>query len=248
MRIEITLKNPKQPLPIDQNYALASAIYTFLSNNKKYSDFIHNHGYEHTESNKIFKLYTYSSISGEGREQHGAEISFSGDTLIWTVSSPMNDFINIFMEGILEIGLLRIYNINLNILNIKTIHTPNITNQMTFSCLAPIIASQDNNYLTYDNENISQNLYCNLIKKYEIINKEKYIDQSPFKISFNTEYIQKRSGKIYKLINIKNTKLKGILCPFELNADPQLINIACDCGIGGKNSMGFGMIKPIKST
>ncbi|CDF58751.1 CRISPR-associated endoribonuclease Cas6 [Thermobrachium celere] len=48
---------------------------------------------------------------------------------------------------------------------------------------------------------------------------------------------------IPKLIHYKDgIKIKGYLVDCEITGNPELIEVAYECGLGDRNSLGFGMI------
>ena len=91
------------------------------------------------------------------------------------------------------------------------------------------------------------NLKKNLTNKYETINNIKYQSLNyPFNFNFDIDYITKRKGNISKLMEFKNKiKIKAMEAPFSIEADPELIKIAYECGWGEKNSAGFGCVEQI---
>jgi CRISPR-associated endoribonuclease Cas6 len=71
---------------------------------------------------------------------------------------------------------------------------------------------------------------------------------APFRFTLDREYLDRRQGRVQKLIAIKEGKpdetvVKGTLAPFRLEAPPDLLEIGYDCGFGERNSQGFGMVK-----
>jgi CRISPR-associated endoribonuclease Cas6 len=48
-------------------------------------------------------------------------------------------------------------------------------------------------------------------------------------------------------INIKGNYHRCFMMNFEMKADPRLVEFAYDCGLGEKNSMGFGMVEMINN-
>jgi len=46
-------------------------------------------------------------------------------------------------------------------------------------------------------------------------------------------------------IEIKGDFHRGYMMEFEMEADVRLIRFAYDCGLGERNSMGFGMVETI---
>jgi len=55
--------------------------------------------------------------------------------------------------------------------------------------------------------------------------------------------MNKRTGKIIKNIQFKQTNIIGFLAPFTVIGSPELIRVGYEAGFGEKGSMGFGMVK-----
>ena len=55
--------------------------------------------------------------------------------------------------------------------------------------------------------------------------------------------MNKKSGKITKKINFKNTEIIGFMAPFEVTGNPELIEIGYEAGFGEKGSIGCGMVR-----
>ncbi|MCK5504612.1 MAG: hypothetical protein KAJ10_05590 [Thermodesulfovibrionia bacterium] len=64
-------------------------------------------------------------------------------------------------------------------------------------------------------------------------------------IKINSEYMNKKNGKITKNINFKGTNIIGFMAPFEVAGSPELIETGYEAGFGEKGSMGFGMVKEV---
>jgi CRISPR-associated endoribonuclease Cas6 len=84
----------------------------------------------------------------------------------------------------------------------------------------------------------------NMIKKYKLVHG-KNIEDSEFKIKIDTDYMNRKSGKITKNINFKGTNIIGFMAPFEVTGSPELVEIGYEAGFGEKGSMGFGMVKQL---
>ena len=96
----------------------------------------------------------------------------------------------------------------------------------------------------------------NLVKKYRLVygkEPDGYIknsdniyenqDMLKFKITIDNDYMNKKSGKITKKINFKNTEIIGFMAPFEVTGNPEIIGIGYEAGFGEKGSIGCGMVK-----
>jgi len=131
--------------------------------------------------------------------------------------------------------------------------------RVKFKCLSPIVVStmEEYNgklsvhYLRPGDNRLSEAIRQNLIRKFETIEKRKPNDER-FEFQFDNGYIERKGGleKITKLIWIKEgeeeeTQVKCFIAPFELMGSVELMRCAYECGIGEKNSLGFGMIEEI---
>ena len=181
MRILVNLKcDSNITLPINQNYFLASSIYRLISCRPEFSKFLHDRGYVHEESGKVFKLFTFSPIMGKDRRLVGENVVFGAGTLSWQITSPMQDFILPLAEGLLSEGSININDVSLPVAHIQTTPEPEITSPMKFKCLSPIVVSktEDGNkyasYLSYDTPDLAHRVKLNLMKKYSIINGSIY--------------------------------------------------------------------------
>ena len=97
-------------------------------------------------------------------------------------------------------------------------------------------------YLRPWDDDLSEYIRKNLVKKYRLIHGRD-IDPGDFSIRIDSDYMNKRAGKIMKKINFKGTDIIGFLAPFEVTGNPELIEIGYETGFGEKGSMGFGMVQ-----
>lgn len=141
---------------------------------------------------------------------------------------------------------------------VETLPIPEFKETMKFTCLSPITVSKvaglnglsglngpfKCHYLRPWEEGFSDAIKNNLIKKHKLIHG-KDIEDSEFTIKIDTDYMNRKSGKITKNINFKSTNIIGFMAPFEVTGSPELIEIGYEAGFGEKGSMGFGMVKEI---
>ena len=59
----------------------------------------------------------------------------------WLVSSPVDDFVIHFANGILERGIVRVHDVQFGVREVRTLPPPIFTSQMRFTCLSPITVS-----------------------------------------------------------------------------------------------------------
>ncbi len=269
MRIKVTLCpiNRNATLPVNYNYFLTGLIYRIVAKSSTdYSQFLHDEGYKVGESKNGFKLFAYSMLMDSKAKVKGNNIVFSGKPLTWNITSPVCDFIQHLVTGVFAEGqeirigpapLSAIFRIE----QVETLPCPQFTETMRFTCLSPITVSQSPglnrlnslnssnrssgsaaHYLRPWEEGFSDSIKNNLLKKYFLIHG-KNLDNANLSITLDSDYMNKRAGKIIKNIRFKETNIIGFLAPFEVTGSPEFIRIGYEAGFGEKGSMGFGMVK-----
>ena len=233
-------------VPINYNHLLASVIYHFLAeSDPEYASFLHNEGYSAGE--KRFKLFTFSQLMAERRRISGTNIHF-GSTLTWFVSSPVETFLSHFADTLLTEGRLSIGQRRLPIRDVTVPHIPRFQSEMHFRCLSPVVMTtvrerdgkQTMHYCLPDDPALSELIRQNLIGKHQAIyGRAPHDDTLAF--AFDNDYIDRREGRVTRLIDYKGIKIRGVLCPFRVSGSPALIQTGYECGFGDKNSAGFGM-------
>ena len=233
-------------LPVNYNHLLTSVIYRFLkASSPEYASFLHNEGYAAAE--KRFKLFTFSQLMAERRRITGDKIHFRS-TLTWYVSSPVEHFLSHFADTLLTEGQLSLAQHQLPIKDVTVPRIPRFRPEMRFRCLSPIVMTtirehhgkQAMHYCLPDDPTLSELICQNLIRKHEAIHGCPPHDDT-LSFAFDQAYIDRRQGRVTRLIDYKGIKVRGILCPFRVIGSPALIQIGYECGFGDKNSAGFGM-------
>jgi len=146
----------------------------------------------------------------------------------------------------------------LQITQAESLAEPEYNGQTAFKCLSPISISTlkeiegrlQQHFLDYMNpderNHFKQNLYNNLCQKFHTLSQMPFTKEPWFEFSFDPNYILKNNGKISKLIHFKNNeKIKCFEAPFIMKTYPELVHIACNCGLGDKNSAGLGCIEAL---
>ena len=235
-------------LPINYNSLLAGVIYRFLKeSDPEYAAFLHNEGYLAAE--KHFKLFTFSQLMAERRRITGDKIHFRS-TLTWYVSSPVERFLSHFADTLLTGGRLSIGQCRLPIRDVTIPRIPRFRPEMHFRCLSPIVMTttrehhgkQAMHYCMPDDPALPELICQNLIRKHEAIHGRGSYDNT-LTFAFDKAYIDRRKGRVTRLVDYKGIKVKGIMCPFRVTGNPMLIQIGYECGFGDKNSAGFGMVE-----
>ena len=233
-------------LPINYNYLLTGVTYRFLGeSNPEYASFLHNEGYLAAE--KRFKLFTFSQLMAERRRITGDKIHF-GSTLTWYVSSPVQQFLSHFADTLLTEGRLSLGHRELRIKDVTIPRIPRFESEMHFRCLSPIVMTTAReregkrvmHYCLPDDPALSDLIRQNLIRKHEAIHGRAPHDDT-LSFAFDQTYIDRRHGRVTRLVDYKGIKIRGTMCPFRVTGSIPLIQIGYECGFGDKNSAGFGM-------
>ena len=235
MRVKITLRG-KGLIPFNYNLALAGAVYGPIKRidpDLAYS--IH--------SSTCFKFFTFSWLQIPQGKTNKKGIFVDGHAHFF-VSAPMREIISAFVEGILERPVVRIGGTVLHVETVEVLPQPQFNGAAVFSTLSPITvktAEEKNGNLKIidlypTNPKFYENLKSNLIKKYKMLYNEERTNINFSKPSF-TKPVQ---------IRIKNTFHKASHMTFEAAGDTELLRLGYEAGLGGKNSMGFGMVQVAK--
>ena len=235
-------------LPINYNHLLAGVIYRFLAeSDPEYATFLHEEGYRAAE--KRFKLFTFSQLMAERRRVTGEKIHFRS-TLTWYVSSPVEQFLSHFADTLLTEAQLSLGHRPLQVRDVTIPRIPRFRSEMHFRCLSPIVMTttrerdgkQAMHYCMPDDPVLSELIRQNLIRKHEAIHARVPHDDT-LTFAFDKNYIDRRKGRVTRLVDYKGIKIRGIMCPFRVIGNPALIQIGYECGFGDKNSAGFGMVE-----
>lgn len=277
IKLSLRPEGQRVQIPINYQYPISSAIYSILSSSSaEYARFLHDRGYL-TEDGKPMKLFVFSRLFIPDVEQVDNTLVIHSDrdvTLL--VSSPMlNDFVQNFVMGLFEQKEIVIANRyacgRFLVERIETMPLPEILSneaaaepvQVKFKCLSPIVASTKEeydgrisiHYLRPGDERLGEVIRQNLFRKHKLL----YASSQPpekFEMRLDEEYIARMGGndRITKLVTIgegdgfRETKVKAFICPLWLKGGIRVLRTAYECGIGSKNSLGFGMLEVVNES
>ncbi|MDW5298886.1 MAG: CRISPR-associated endoribonuclease Cas6 [Sedimentibacter sp.] len=239
MRIEIYFNSEKPvSIPIQYNHIVQAVIYSWISD-EKFKNFIHNKGYKFEE--RVYKLFTFSKINGAFRmDKDNRKIIFYKDMRI-TISSVVDEFMEYLLSSVL-IGSnpINIGGANVEISRVEVKESPDLSKKVQVYTLSPVTAystlenKQTRFYNPFDME-FSQYIKKNLLHKYEA-----YHGNQPE----NTDFVMKPIGAVKEArVNYKGFHILAYNCEIEMEGSEELLRMAYDAGIGGKNSMGLGCIE-----
>lgn len=238
-KISFHLEHPLE-LPSSYNHVLQGALYNWL-NDDNYQMFLHDTGY--IKENRQFKLFCYSKIYGEYKINHREHLITFDHDIYFYISSYDTKFISYLGENVISQQPLNLKGRLLLPTSFETIEEDYGT-ECIVQTLSPItIYSTMTNlqgekrvyyYSPYEKE-FSELIRKNLLHKYEA-----YHGESPAGQDFCIEpanYNCKESVLFYKSIVIKAWNGR-----FHIKGSKELMDVAINCGLGSKNSQGFGCI------
>lgn len=247
MRIKLTFQAEKNLIiPIQYNYFLQSMIYNNIS--RELSDFLHDYGF--MINGRQFKLFTFSRLMGRFKMKDG-KIEFTSPMSL-IVASPVERFLRELAEGMLR-------NENLNICGQKVmlssisvfpgLEDVDFGEEVVIEMLSPVVA-----YNTVRKTNGSRTIYfspwdewfselirINLERKYQLIYGQN-IQGADIKV----EPLGPRDERYCKILQYKDTVIKGWSGIYKLRGDRRLIKVAYEAGLGSKNSQGFGCFEVVR--
>ena len=267
MRVKLILRPSRKftKIPINYQYQLSAVIYRILSHaSPEYSLWLHEQGYS-TPQGKPVKLFVFSKLYIPGvKSENGALIARNYPPCNLHIESPMlEDFVQNFVIGLFssqEISIRSHYGTaTFSVQQVETLPEPEFKEKMKFKCLSPVVVSvseevegkiSEHYYRPLEPE-LTAAIRKNLISKYETVYR-RLPENDDLIFKPDMDYIRRRGGqeKISKLIRIKEgtpeeTRVKAFECPFYLQGSTELMRIAYQCGIGQRNSMGFGMVEVV---
>lgn len=220
-------------LPLAHSHALQGLVYNLLSADPEYATFIHNKQEGNTDA---IKLFCYSDIKSRFRIVSGRMIyNMPADIEIRSSDDRIIDCIAGTLQQDPDIS---VYGIHATVTNLCVSQRPMIGKE--FYLLTPAVAYRTlNNYTQYfspDDDDFYEIIISNLLKKYKYVFGEEY--KGILDVVFNENAGIKKSVAKYK-----DTYITGYSGQLRLICSDEMRAVAYYCGIGSKNSMGFGMLE-----
>jgi CRISPR-associated endoribonuclease Cas6 len=259
MRLKVTFVNSKKAeivIPINTNYYLVKIINELIYEYKYYllallPDRI---------NKRFFDQYTFSQLIIPKRIVATNIITILSDNFYWYISSPYFQFLGILAKELRERRWIKVKNSRLDIEMVEYMGTPEFTDDTArFTCLSPVAVSRQYSpgfvqdyhsnkslYILPGEEEYLEHIEMDLLQKYNKFQKQKK-ERINFNLEFDQNYLRKRNNRITKIIRLErednSVNVMGILAPFCIKADPDVLQMIYDLGLGQFNSLGFGMVE-----
>jgi CRISPR-associated endoribonuclease Cas6 len=258
MRFKITLNIDKREcgdkLPFNYQYECSAVIYKILSkSDSKFSDWLHDNGF--LANKKQFKLFAFSRLFIPRFRIEDHMLKIVSDTIEWYISFVPEISTREFIQGIFKEQEFELGNkkarIKCRVQSIELMPPPIFKENMMFETLSPIcltlkIDDGTDKYISPTHPMALPLLKQNLLDKYKAANGFPFPDTDfPFEFKVITQ--PKSSLITIKADTPQESKIRGFSCQFTMTAPEEIMQIAYDGGIGGKNSIGFGMIREMEN-
>jgi CRISPR-associated endoribonuclease Cas6 len=194
-----------------------------------------------------FKLFTFSRILGEySIDKRKGLIAFSSPFSL-VVSSAMKDFIEEVAQELIRKESARIASENVFFNSVEVSSLDIDKEKLKIKMLSPVtiystLSHADGRKKTYYyspfEDEFSRLISENARKKFKAFYKKEprgEIKVTPLKVNSGNQ----------KIMSYKETIIKGWTGIYELSGDRELMKLAYDAGLGGKNSQGFGCFEVV---
>ena len=240
MRFKINFFSGEEfSLPIHYNHLIQGFIYSHLDPILRVT--LHEKGFPYEK--RKFKLFTFSRIQGRIKKEGDKFLIGRNFSLI--ISSSRKEILQSLAENLLREEKIILQRKEILINSIDIYPEPEIKEEMIIKMLSPITVystlkksngDKKTYYYTPWEKEFSDLIKENLEKKYNLIHGEKFrskkFEISPLRVN----------NRDLKVIKFKNTIIKGWMGLYRIKGEPELLKVGYDCGLGAKNSQGFGCL------
>lgn len=264
MRFQFTLalKGTRRFLPLNYQYELSAWIYKRMAAaDAAYADFLHQKGYG--QGNKRFKLFCFSPLELRPfrlLKEHGV-FELQGQEIQLKLGFMAEHAAESFIKGVFmnqHLGLgNRVNQVDMEVIKVEALPEPHFQEVMHYHALSPIVISRHEEgkqyaqYLHPADPAYADALLNNLVNKWAGYQSVKELvgagdgaeDWGENDLQFRLLSQEPRSKMItIKALTDQETKVRGFLYDFELQAPLELHRLLYAAGVGEKGSMGFGWV------
>jgi len=262
MRIKITFINQqkKTNLPINTNYYLVKLINKLTYEYRRYLNAL----LPYDQRKRNFDLYTFSQLIIPHRKIERDQISILSHEFHWYVASPFYQFLGLLAKELRQRGNIQIAEHRFGVGKVSFISSPVFEKaEAQFTCLSPVAVYRmrvsrkqrsafhfKNGYLLPDEGEYISYLKRDLIEKYNTLQKKRVLNHLNLELEYDPIYIKKKNNRITKVITLENgerlpEQVRGVLAPLSVKAEPDILRLIYDAGLGQLNNFGFGMVETV---
>ena len=258
-------------LPINYQYELSAWIYRIIAQGDRlYAEWLHQNGY--ADKHRNFRLFVFSNIYSPGIKNENDRLLFHSDKASFYLSLLPEKSTEAFIKGIFreqEFTLGdRVSKVQFAVQQVDLTPPPDFSNSFVFKTLSPVVVSAGQEdrlharYVAPDEDDYGQLIINNLKEKYRLFYQKPFEGDTDFQFELLSPHSRQTNphqslGATHlpphqnlfrsKLIRIKagtkeETKVRGFVFTFRLEADPELLKVMYEAGMGEKNAQGFGCV------
>lgn len=236
-------------LPVHYGHLVQGMLYHEMENPLLRS-YLHEQGFQFEK--RRFKLFTFSRLMGRDThfDGHKKKLVLT-PPLQLVVCSPIPFILQEVGTGFLRRGRVRIGPAQLTVKGITTAQPLVNADRIQVRMLSPMavystLPSADGRKYTYYfspfEPKFGELTYANLLKKHLLIHG------GPPLAEFFSIRPLRVTEQDHKITRYKGFIVKGWMGTYELQGDPQILQIALTAGLGAKNSQGYGCCNLIEET
>ena len=254
MQFKLTLRclDEHPVLPINYQYELSAWIYKVIQHaDAEYAAFLHHHG--HTSGRKNFKLFCFSQLNVPRRHSEGDRLHIDCREVSFLIGFYLDRTAEEFVRGLFQQQEFRLGDRHsqvrfvVDLVEILPVSLPTDNRPVRIRLRSPLVvgrkkANGNDDYLHPDDPDFAPLFWENLLSKYRAATGQEtpsWWDVSRFRLQVVGQ--EPKS----KLVTIKvdtpaQTKVKGYVFDFEVDAPRELVEVGILAGFGRMNGEGFG--------
>lgn len=234
--VSITFSAPSLTIPLNYHHEVQSLLYRLLRDNSGANNW-HDSGAAY--GLRQYKLFTFSSLRGK-RSILNDRICF--ENLVYLdVRSVRDDFCGALLSALKTDDAISLFSQPLTVQKVKSSSEHITADRINIKMLSPLTVHKTDEagityYYTPLDNCFSEQINNNFLRKYSA-----YIGHTPIS---SVSIVPVRIGARDKYV----TKYKGIHIAgwrgeYQLSGYPEYLNFLYYCGLGARNSDGFGMFE-----
>ena len=265
MRLKINLISGsnvgKVIIPINYQYPLSAAIYKIIAQaDAVYADFLHEQGYKKENSQKTFKLFTFSDINATFQIKDDRMLMNTNEAY-FTVCFHIPEAATNFVKGLFfnqqidiadkkskatftvsKVEILPLWNIPV---------APDEVKEVFLKPISPMVVGITNEKNNYDfippnDDRFIPALIHHWKEKYRVVYGEEAAEEDLKNIEIAVLNVDKSKSRLLtiKAGTPEETKIRGFVgFQLRVQAKVQVLELALNVGIGVYGSVGFGCVE-----
>jgi len=253
LRIRFVGKEQGLVVPLHYNKALQGIIYHKINESDPLlATYLHDKGTKDPETVRRLKLFTFSRLLPARKPKIDPEkkVLTLEFPITWIIASPLPDFVVALYNAFVKDGSATLRTKGpdgentMRVSSLWVYPDPKFTSRVLVETLSPITVYRTEEkdgqkftrYLSPSDPDFSRLLLENLCRKYRTLTGARIS-------AGNGSYIKPvRTSERETIVYYEDTVIKAWSGVFELSVPEELFSVAFSCGLGAKNSQGFGCI------